>query len=414
MHTQKSFLHMISLALTLWLLAGCRPMPAEPTAIPTSMPAPTATAAEVGYITGRVHLASPPTPRMVVYAEDQANGKWVSTETEATDGEASYTLVVPPGTYRLFAFSDSGSYAGYSLDDWNLAVINVAANQTVADIIVRPPSQSECGSMFGVPASPDGRFAAVAGPTEACKAAILTPAAPDAWQTIDNGQIQFQPNTTSWYTNGDLAPKTTRRFALYALKGQQMTVNLVAEPASSAAVAISGADGQVLTNPNNSWSGILPVSQDYYIDVIAMTDQVVYYTISVEIPAGTVSSAAGEQYSPVSQSVCQTIQELATRALAVNLTMEASVPFADPVSGETGQGCRLAASGNGNNFASPADVVEAVLRGSGFTEQPSYRADGPTGSATAATRDTALMLIQAEWKPSADAQCPSDQPIANC
>jgi len=419
MNPRKYFISMICLTLIALVLAGCGSKPAAPTAVPTVVPSapPAVTApAAIGYITGKVYLAGPPTPHMTVYAVDQATGKWASTETNPAEGEATYTLVVPPGTYQVFAFSDTKAYTAYSLDGWNLAVTNVAANQTVADIRVGPPGQSKCGSMFGVPASPDGKFSAVAGPDEACKATALTPEAPlnSDWQTIDNGQIQFQPNSTSWHTNGDLNPKTTRRFALYAQKGQQMIVNLVTDPAASAAVGISGADGKVLTNPNNSWSGTLPASQNYFIDVIAMTGQPVLYTLSVEIPAGMANPSSGQMYEPVSPSVCQIIQEAATQALAVNFTMEASVPFTDTLSGETGQGCRLTASGNGNNFASPGDVVAALVRGSGFTELPDYQADGPTGSATAATRDTALMLIEAGWKPSADAQCPSDQPIASC
>jgi len=50
----------------------------------------------------------------------------------------------------------------------------------------------------------------------------------------------------------------------------------------------------------------------------------------------------------------------------------------------------------------------------GFEDQPNYQASGPTGAATAATCDAALMLIQAKWQPSADAKCPSVQPIASC
>ncbi len=51
---------------------------------------------------------------------------------------------------------------------------------------------------------------------------------------------------------------------------------------------------------------------------------------------------------------------------------------------------------------------------SGFTEQPNYQADGPTGSATAAVRDMALMLISASWAPDASVQCPADKPISEC
>jgi hypothetical protein len=50
----------------------------------------------------------------------------------------------------------------------------------------------------------------------------------------------------------------------------------------------------------------------------------------------------------------------------------------------------------------------------GWEEQPSYQADGPTGSATGLTRDMALMLITVGWEPSPEVQCPADQPISAC
>jgi len=271
--------------------------------MPTPLPSPTTAAAvpaKSGTIMGRVHLVAPPTPPMVVYAVDQTTGLWASTETTATDGEAPYTLVVPPGAYQVFAFSEDANIpgmAGYaSPDESTLAIITVAAGQTVTDIIVRPPSQSECGSKWGVPPSPDGRFAAVS-PSEACLA----------------------------------------------------------------------------------------------------------------------TQVARLNYVPVSLAVCQTLQEMANQALSTTFTIEPSTPFADPLSGETGLGCTLTATGTGADFPEPgkvtADLVTAFV---GWTEQPTYQASGPTGAATAMTRDMGLMLIRAEWEPAPGVKCPSDQPISAC
>ena len=425
MSTRKLLLQIIGLAFTIWLLAGCGITPTEPTTMPTPIPAP-ATAATVsaksGSITGRVHLVSPPTPRMVVYAVDQTTGLWAFTETQAIDGEASFSLVVPPGSYQVFAFSDIDGYAGYTLDERTLAIVSVAANQTISDIIVRPPSQSECGSMFGAPASPEGRFAAIAGPSADCLAAILTPAAgPTLPQTNPEAiRIQFQPNSTSWYTPGDLAPNTSIRFVLSALKGQQMTVDLTTEPDSSAspyaAVYIWAADGKVFTpNPTTSWTGVLPASQDYYIEVRSMSQQSINYTIRVTIPAAGSTSPSGGGYGPVSLEVCQILQEMATQALSITFTLEASAPFTDPLSGETGQGCSLTAMATGLFFSDPSSVTGNLVNGMlGWTEQTTYQASGPTGEATAMTRDMGLMLIRVEWMPAPEVQCPADQPISNC
>jgi hypothetical protein len=219
-----------------------------------------------------------------------------------------FTLQVPPGIYQIFAAVADGHnvHLGYTQDGLTLAKVIVAAGQTVANIEVGPPSQNECGSMMGYPASPDGRFAATAGPSQDC---LATQAA----------------------SNSDTSQQVGR--------------------------------------------GV---------------------------------------YQPLEPAMCQTIQDMAQQALNVNFTMEAQAPFLDPISGEAGQGCRLTATGNGKQFTSPQAAVEALVSQSGFTEQPNYQADGPTGSATAAVRDMALMLISANWSPEASVQCPADKPISDC
>jgi hypothetical protein len=81
------------------------------------------------------------------------------------------------------------------------------------------------------------------------------------------------------------------RFVLSAMQGQQMNVNLTTEPASNsttyASLYITAANGAVLTppSPTLSWTGILPASQDYYIEVRSLSQQNINYQVSVEIPA---------------------------------------------------------------------------------------------------------------------------------
>ncbi len=420
----------LSLVLTIGLgllAAGCQPQ--TPTVAPTLLPpnvivetAPAATAAAVaakGVITGVVHLMAPPTPSMVVYALDPATSVWASTETQPTDGEAAYRLEVPPGTYQVFAAvaSDTAVALGYGdATGTKLGLVSVAAGQTVANIPVRPPSQNECGSMLGFPASPDGRFAAAAGPVAGCAA---TQAAGGAVSMTDAGRIQFQPNTTRWQTPGNLGPGAVIRFVLGAQKGQQMTVRLTTEPASDqptyATLYISSADGKVsMASPTLYWSQVLEASQDYTIEVRSLAKDNILYTLSVDIPATIINPANGDKYDLPDLSVCKTIQEMAAQALGVDFTLEARAPFLDAVGGEAGQGCRLSGGGNGKQFTSPQDVVAKLVSQMGFDELPNYRADGPTGAAAGAVRDMALMLISASWKPDMGVPCPADKPIAEC
>ncbi len=261
-------------------------LPAQATLIKKAAANPAS--AGTGTITGVVQLMAPPTPAMVVYAVNQTTGEWAMAKTEASDSSpAPFSIVVPAGTYLVY-----GQGVGYSLDSLTLTPITVAANQTVSNIIVGPPSQFECGSTMGYPAAPDGSFAEIPGPSADCIASLQSSTSDTQLQT-ETTRIQFQPNATSWYTNGDLMPSGSIRFVLSAMQGQQMNVYLNTEPAASAAMTISGANGAGYTfNPTMSWSNILPASQDYYIDVFSTSQQNITYQLSVEIPVVTSAPAA--------------------------------------------------------------------------------------------------------------------------
>ena len=216
MNTKKrSTLFVWITILTLLLTACGQDQQATVAATATPPPPPTAPLAEAvlppvepGFITGVVHGQAPPTFPMAVYAVDDTTGEWSFVETPQTDNAAPYTLEVLPGSYQVFACPLEGDSCslGYSEDNWTLAVVTVAPGQTIADITVRPPSQSECGSTFGLPASPDGRFAGVEGPTEECRAAALAalqgdlqPLNPEACANLSGALSQNQgfPGETS-------------------------------------------------------------------------------------------------------------------------------------------------------------------------------------------------------------------------
>ena len=124
----------------------------------------TAPQTDAAILKGTVHLVSPPTPSMMVYAYDIGNDQWASTQTDASDGNAPFELSVSPGRYVIFAFPADGSdgFAGFpSGDELDLGVVEIKAGQVFENIEVRPPSQADCGILWGVPPSPDGRFPGV-------------------------------------------------------------------------------------------------------------------------------------------------------------------------------------------------------------------------------------------------------------
>lgn len=100
-------------------------------------------------------------------------------------------------------------------------------------------------------------------------------------------RIQFQPNTTGGTTKGDLAPGARLRYVLGAAAGQTMTVNLSTASAEvDAYLYVWSADGTVYTlaAPVKEWSGRLPATQDYYIELVSASGQPVAYQLGINIP----------------------------------------------------------------------------------------------------------------------------------
>ncbi len=253
-------------------------------------------------------------------------------------------------------------------------------------------------------------------PTATAPAKIAPTVAPTAMPSptaAPNTRIQFQPQAVSWQTTGNLTANASARFVLAAQATQPLTVELTvtpdSEPGLPATIRIWGADNRELTtDPTMKWHGVLTVSQDYTIEIRSSSKSNITYTLLVAIPP-----KGSTPYVPMTAAVCQQLQELASQSLRVNFALNARAPFTDPITGETGQGCTLTAKGTGRDFANPGSVTAQLVKGYiGFTEQPMYQADGPTGSATAVTRDWGLVLIQAEWSPSIP--CPANQPISAC
>ncbi len=381
-------------------------VPTEETAVPTE--AAESPAEERGFITGRAHLMAPPTPSLTIYAVNITTGEWVSVDTAEADGEAVYTLELPSGSYHVFA-----SYGlGYSTDNKELTPVVVNAGQTTTDITLAPPPPSNCGPMFGIPASPDGAYAEIPGPSEECSSSS---AAPDPAET-EATRIQFAPGDDSAQIFGNILPHGVDHYLISAAAGQEMTVNVDVFEDNPIILAIAGADGTILNQydtDNTTWTGILPSTQEYSIDILSRYDQTsIDYVLVVVIRT---VEAANSSYQPPSLSTCQLIQEIANEAVPTTFTLESSAPFTDPSSGESGLGCSLTTTGNGVDFSSPNDVITSLVHAFiGWEEQAAYQADGATGSATGMTRDMGLLLLNAEWEAAPDVQCPSDQPISAC
>jgi hypothetical protein len=431
----KSFLLLSALMVSLFTACGAQQSKEDDIAVAVAVALTTTAAAPKpavagptpvvtnGTINGKVGIMAPPTPVMVVYALDPTTGQWASAETPANpNGMADFSLSVPPGSYQLFAFvsgSDSGGSAGYSLDGQGLSFVTVAPNQTVNNIMVQFPGQGDCGISYGLPASPDGKYKALTGPDPDCVAKLKANQQAASNNPATPTRVEFQANSTSWSTSGDLKAGQSSAFVLYALKGQTMTVTADINPSSGAYFYVRTAGGIILLpRSTTTWSGALPDSQDYVVGVDNLSQEGIHYTLIISIPpAGNASSTSSKKtvYSPVSASVCQTLQEQAANAISASFTLQASASFTDPLSQEKGTGCTLTATGTGVQFSEPSQITAALVKSFvGWNEQTSYQASGASGDATGMTRDMGLLLITAQWSPAPGVSCPSDRPIGEC
>ena len=100
-------------------------------------------------------------------------------------------------------------------------------------------------------------------------------------------RIQFPANATAASVSGTLPAHTgVARYVLKAQAGQTMTVQ-TATTTGQVILIIWGADGNVLISDHagaTSWSGLLPATQDYYIDVRSVGNVQARFTMIVTIP----------------------------------------------------------------------------------------------------------------------------------
>jgi len=129
-----------------------------------------------------------------------------------------------------------------------------------------------------------------------------------------------------------------------------------------------------------------------------------------------VQIAARGSFVPYRADECERLRASIEDAIGKPVTIE-TASFTDRVSGATGSACRIHATGDGVTYGmeGPYNLLTPLLPTLGWTEDSfNYGAGGPTGISTGFTKGGALGLLSVGWHPSADANCPKDQPIASC
>jgi putative hemolysin len=124
----------------------------------------------------------------------------------------------------------------------------------------------------------------------------------------------------------------------------------------------------------------------------------------------------GGSYQPLDSNDCAELARAMAKTVGVKVVTEEAA-FEDYLTGQSGVGCQVTATGTGGDFQSPQAVATALgemLEALGMREDVQYAADGPTGTARAFRKENRLCLMQVGWNPSKDADCPQDQPVTAC
>ena len=177
---------------------GAGSVPATETPAPTPVPTetqmpPTATIPAMGHINGRVEFQGPPTPATVLYVVNEADPSlWFTQELGGSESSTPFEIEVPAGNYLVYARqADGPMVAAYLNPDETLGSINVPSGQVANEVLLRFAAPQNMCQRTVIPASPDGRFAAV----EATDCPVLeapTETATSATLATIRGIITFQ------------------------------------------------------------------------------------------------------------------------------------------------------------------------------------------------------------------------------
>ncbi len=284
---------------------GCALIMPTPTPVPllilptaTTQPSPTATMTLPPGLPG-VPTLPPSLPTSAPTAIPQSSGNLPPPS--APPAPTVKRIVFAAGATSATVQS---SVAAGGLDRW---VIRVLGDQMM-NVIVTPASGSVVLIVYGadgnvlqsdhagvstfngvVPSTQD-YILDVRGPVSAAttyKLQVNIPPLTGEAPTLVPKRIAFALGATSATVHSTLPAGQMDRWVLRALAGQTMTVNTSAIQGAVILIIWGAQDGAVLISDHagaTSWSGQLPTTEDYYIDVRSVGNTVANYSLQVTIP----------------------------------------------------------------------------------------------------------------------------------
>jgi hypothetical protein len=193
--------------------------------------------------------------------------------------------------------------------------IQVQATNTPLPTFTQPPAVTAEGPA-ATDKPPQPEVTATSVPATAALQEITAP--PDATR------VEFATGATSKSVDGELEAGQIKSYILRASGGQKMSVEIWS-PNGDVFLAIYGLEGQKLvdsTLKTTTWSGNLPTSQDYVVDVIA-SDGRTSYTVNFVIDAlittpGVISTVAPGAFDPYADYGSPTVSDSMDRSTTTN------------------------------------------------------------------------------------------------
>jgi hypothetical protein len=175
------------------------------------------------------------------------------------------------------------------------------------------------------------------------------------------------------------------------------------------AILLVAACGEPATEPARAPTALPPAAT-----AVPPTATPVLPTAPAPVP--TEGAAAGGRLQPLASAACRDLAGAMSETLGI-AGETAEAPFEDPLSGETGAGCRTTITASGRQFESAVPLTGGaaqVLVSLGWEPDARYAAGGPGASLAGYRRAGALCLLAVTSEPAEGAQCGSDEPFLAC
>ena len=305
----KPYSIFIPLVVSALLLASCGPLAAVPTLAAT--PVPPSPTPLVGFGTPAATVASSPTPQVVLLdtptPQPSPTPLMVQTvlatpvlptpslDPAATPSSNTFTLITGTTAGVIQGTVLPGQVLAYTLGAGQaepLTLIMTSPNNDVTlgvfeanNNILLDPARKLRGWNTVLPASEQYTIEVIGGATsESFSLSIKLPVV-----------VSFAAGATSTSLNGTTVNGYLFSYALNCAAGQNMTAAL-AQPPSTATIDIYGISSGTLVDPSagyTSWSGVLPQTQDYIIEVVPTNSHVINFNLTVSC-----TGTPGNAYSP--------------------------------------------------------------------------------------------------------------------